>query len=114
LHQLAPREMEAEEDRRRQRRYVHLTELFDGGYRLDGYLDPIGGATLKTVLNGVLGPRRKDDERTPSQRRADGLEEIARRCLGSGELPVRGGQRPHLTITATQVVKTVPQPIRAR
>ncbi|HEY4027636.1 MAG TPA: DUF222 domain-containing protein, partial [Candidatus Dormibacteraeota bacterium] len=31
LHQLAPREMEAEEDRRRQRRYVHLTELFDGG-----------------------------------------------------------------------------------
>jgi hypothetical protein len=101
LHQMAPREMEAEEDRRHQRRYVHLSEVFDGGYRLDGYLDPVGGATLKTALDGLLGPRRKGDERTPGQRRADGLVEVARRCLDSGELPVRGGQKPHLTVTAT-------------
>jgi hypothetical protein len=101
LHQMAPREMEAEEDRRHQRRFVHLSEVFDGGYRLDGNLDPVGGATLKTALDGLLGPRHKGDERTPGQRRADGLVEIARRCLDSGELPVRGGQKPHLTVTAT-------------
>jgi hypothetical protein len=101
LHQVAPREMEAEEERRHRRRWVHLSEVFDGGYRLEGYLDPEGGAILKTALNSVLGPRRKGDERTPGERRADGLVELGRRCLDSGELPARGGQRPHLTITAT-------------
>jgi hypothetical protein len=101
LHQVAPQEMEAEEERRQRQRYLHLSEVFDGGYRLEGYLDPVGGATLKTALNGLLGPRRRGDERTPGQRRADGLVELATRCLDSGELPVRGGQRPHLTITAS-------------
>jgi hypothetical protein len=101
LHQMAPREMEAEEDRRHQRRCVHLPEVFDGGSRLDGYLDPVGSATVKTAIDGLLGPRRKDDERTPGQRRADALVEMARRCLDSGELPVRGGQKPHLTVTAS-------------
>src|SRR5262249_39851964 len=73
----------------------------DGGFEVEGYLDPVGGATLETALLGLLGPRQKDDERTPSQRRADALVDIARQCLDSGELPVRGGQRPHLTITAS-------------
>jgi hypothetical protein len=101
LHQLAPQEMVAEEERRHRRRYLRLSEAFDGGYDLEGYLDPEGGATLKTALNGLLGPRPKDDERTPGQRRADGLVEIATRALDRGDLPVRGGQRPHLTVTAT-------------
>jgi hypothetical protein len=101
VHQLAPREMEAEEQRREDRRYLHIREAFDGGYAIEGYLDPERGARLKTAINAVLGPRRKGDERSPGQRRADGQDELARRALDSGELPVRGGQRPHLTITAT-------------
>jgi hypothetical protein len=101
VHQLAPQEMEAEEQRREDRRYLHIREAFDGGYAIEGYLDPERGARLKTAINGVLGPRRKGDERSPGQRRADGQDELARRALDSGELPVRGGQRPHLTITAT-------------
>src|SRR5207247_2315020 len=80
---------------------LRLAELFDGGYAVEGYLDPVGGATLKTALHGLLGPRRKDDKRTPGQRRAYGLVELATRVLDSGTLPVRGGERPHLTITAT-------------
>jgi hypothetical protein len=101
VHQLAPREMEDDEEQRRRRRYLRLSEAFDGGYDLEGYLDPEGGATLKTALNGLLGPRARDDERTPGQRRADALVEIATRTLDRGDLPVRGGQRPHITITAT-------------
>lgn len=100
LHRLAPIEMESEEERRHRRRYLRVSEAFDGGYDLEGYLDPIAGAKLKTALNGVLGPRAKGDERTPSQRRADALDEIVTRVLDSGQLPVRGGQRPHLTVTA--------------
>ena len=101
VHQLAPREMEAEEQRREERRYLHMREAFDGGYHLEGYLDPERGARLKTAIDGVLGPRRKDDKRSPGVRRADGLDEIVTRVLDSGRLPVRGGQRPHLTVTAT-------------
>ncbi|HSS48036.1 MAG TPA: DUF222 domain-containing protein [Thermoanaerobaculia bacterium] len=101
VHRLAPKEMEAEEERRHRRRHLRLSEAFDGGYDVEGYLDPVGGATLKTALEGLLGPRRKGDERTPGQRRADGLVELATRVLDSGELPARGGQRPHLTITAS-------------
>ncbi len=101
LHQLAPRELEDEEERRHRRRHLRLAEVFDGGYELEGYLDPEGGATLETALEGLLGPRPRGDERTPGQRRADGLVELARRVLDSGRLPRRGGQRPHLTLTAT-------------
>jgi hypothetical protein len=101
LHELVPQEMVAEEERRHRRRYLHLREAFDGGYELEGYLDPEGGATLKTALNGLLGPRPRQDQRSPGQRRADGLVELATRVLDRGELPVRGGQRPHLTITAS-------------
>ena len=101
LHQLAPEEMLAQEEQRRRRRYLHLRETFAGGYELEGYLDPEGGATLKTALEGVLGPRPKGDERSPGQRRADGLVELATRVLDRGELPLRAGQRPHLSITAS-------------
>jgi hypothetical protein len=101
VHQLAPEEMVAEEERRRRRRHIQLSEVFDGGYEIAGYLDPVGGATLKTAIQGLLGPRAKDDERTPGQRRADALVEIATRVLDQGDLPTRGGQRPHITVTAT-------------
>ena len=101
LHRLAPREMEAEEERRHRRRYLRLAEAFDGGYELEGYLDPVAGARFKSALDGVMGPRARGDERTPGQRRADALDELVTRVLDSGGLPVRGGQRPHLTITAT-------------
>ncbi len=101
LHRLAPQEMVAEEEGRHRRRYLRLSEAFDGGYELEGYLDPEGGATLKTALNGLLGPRPRQDRRSPGQRRADGLVELATRVLDGGELPVRGGQRPDLTVTAS-------------
>src|SRR5213080_4463089 len=41
----APKEMEAEEDRRVERRCLHIRELFDGGFELEGRPTPVG-ATL--------------------------------------------------------------------
>ena len=101
LHEYCPRELEVEEARQRDNRYFYMAQAPDGGFNLTGYLDPVAGVTLKTAINGVLGPRRKDDLRDPGQRRADGLTEIATRVLDRGDLPVRGGQRPHITLTAT-------------
>jgi len=100
VHELAPREMEDMEEERVRQRYLYMREIFDGGFELQGYLDPEGGATLKTALDGILGRKARDDHRTPSRRRADGVIEMATRVLDSGTLPVRGGVRPHLTITA--------------
>ena len=55
---------------------------------------------MKTALKGLLGLRSKDDERTPEQRRGDAVAELARRRLDAGDLPERGGERPHLTLIA--------------
>ncbi|MBV9100857.1 MAG: DUF222 domain-containing protein [Candidatus Dormibacteraeota bacterium] len=35
------------------RRYLHLSQTFDGVYVIDGLLDAEGGATLKTALNAL-------------------------------------------------------------
>ncbi|MBO0685382.1 MAG: DUF222 domain-containing protein, partial [Candidatus Dormibacteraeota bacterium] len=101
VHQLAPREVEDLEQRRIERRYLRITEAFEGGFDIQGYLDPERGLRLKTAIDGALGPRQKDDHRSPSQRRADGLDQVVTRLLDSGRLPARGGERPHLTVTAT-------------
>jgi len=100
-HQLDPNEVANDEQREHRRRWLHLSQAWDGGYDLEGHLDPEGGTTFKVALQGLLGPRLKEDDRTPAQRRADALVEIAGRCLDSGQLPLRGGQRPHISITAT-------------
>jgi hypothetical protein len=83
-----------------ERRRLHLSQSLGGLYFLEGTLDSEGGATLCTALDAVMGPPAQDDERTPAQRRADALVDLARRQLDGGELGQVGGQRPHLTLTA--------------
>ena len=66
--------------------------------RLDGVLDPEGGATVLAALMPLAAPGGADDDRTPAQRRADALVELARRALDSAELPTTAGERPYLQI----------------
>jgi hypothetical protein len=87
-------------NRAHERRRLHLSESLDGLFFIDGILDAEGGATLRTALDAVMGPPARGDERSPAQRRADALVDLARRQLDGGELPVTGGQKPHLTLTA--------------
>ena len=82
------------------RRALHLSQMMDGVFRIDGMLDPEGGATLQTALNALMAPELAGESRRPAERRADALVELARQRLDSGELPEVGGQRPHLTVTA--------------
>ncbi|MGQ0775236.1 MAG: DUF222 domain-containing protein [Pseudonocardiales bacterium] len=77
----------------------------DGTVRLAGTLDPEGGARVKEDL-GSLNQRRAPidgvpDERSPARRDADALVEAMTSLLDEGDLPTRGGQRPHLVITLT-------------
>src|ERR1700736_151104 len=80
-------------------RFLHVSQTFDGIFRIDGQLDAEGGAVLRTALDSVMGPRRDDDDRTASERCADAAVEIAHRQLDGGQLPEVGGQKPHLAVS---------------
>jgi Domain of unknown function (DUF222) len=75
----------------------------NGVVSLAGKLDPEGGARVLEVLNSLNGRRAAvdgvPDLRTPARRNADALVEAMNCLLDEGELPTRGGQRPHLVLT---------------
>ena len=66
-----------------------------------GVLDPEGGAVVRTAAEALAGRNGMDDARKHDRRLADAVVELAARSLDSGMLPQRGGQRPHLQVTAT-------------
>jgi len=83
------------------RRYLHLSQTWEGMFVIDGRLDPEGGATLRTALNALEEKWVLGDERGAAERRADALVELARQRLDAGTLPEVAGQKPHLTVTAS-------------
>jgi hypothetical protein len=81
-------------------RYLHLSQAFRGNWVLDGQLDPLTGEEIHTELRrlerelfdadwaaakAIHGDttRLEDLERTPAQRRADALREMARRSAAT-------------------------------
>ena len=82
-------------------RSLHLSETTSGMYRLDAWLDPAGGAALKAAIESLSRPLGADDVRTPKQRRADALVEIAHQAMDQGRLPKRNGARPHISVQTT-------------
>jgi len=79
-------------------RRLQVTTMADGRVRLDGLLDPEGGAYLKTALGAALGPRAKDETRSTGQRNADGLVDMAKRALDGRQFGTSGRQVPHLNV----------------
>jgi hypothetical protein len=82
------------------RRYLQLSQTWEGMWVIDGRLDPEGGATLKTALNALEEQWKVGAEPAAVQRRADALVELARQRLDAGTLPDVAGQKPHLSVTA--------------
>ncbi len=105
-HCLQPDEVLSDANEQHERRYLYLSQTFDGIFRIDGQLDAEGGAVLQTAINSVMGPPAADDNRTAAQRRADAWVDIARRQLDSGQLPQVGGQKPHLMVTVDMATLT--------
>ena len=98
-HQVDPEGAQDAFARARARRRLSLGELPDGMLTLEGRLDPEGGALLRTALEQLTPPPRPGDRRSPAQRRADALTELARRGLDGRPGARAAGRRPHLVVT---------------
>lgn len=82
-------------------RRLQVSQSFEGTWFLDGVFDPIAGEVVNKALRDIEGERFKADwaqgrervgdlRRTPAQRRADALVEMARRARAmpaGGRLP---------------------------
>src|SRR5215471_18106269 len=80
----------------------HLTLSRQGSMvAIRGQLDPQAGAAVITALDALTRPPTGDDLRTPGQRRADALADLATGALDRGWLPSIGGQKPHLAVLIT-------------
>jgi hypothetical protein len=100
----------ADPDARRDfaRRGLTLAPL-DGMLLVRGQLDPEGGAALSVALDALMLPPDSDELRTPAQRRADALMELARGALRGGQLPTVGGMRPQVGVLLPPAA-LLPQP----
>jgi hypothetical protein len=90
---------EAEENYTRRR--LHISQMADGMYAVDGLLDPVTGASFRTALDALAKRKGPEDERTRSQRMHDGLGELVNHAMDQGTLPRRNSVRPHINITTT-------------
>jgi len=85
-----------ESARQYDRRYLYMSETFEGMFRLDGLLDPETGKAVRRVFKRAMElDKDADERRTTGQRRADALLDICRAskpCLesGPGRSPVNG------------------------
>jgi len=78
------------------RRYFSLSQTFEGMMKGDFLLDPAAGEVVLTALSALTPPRREGEERTPGQRRADALVDLARAVLDSGVAP--GKEKPQVLV----------------
>jgi len=87
----------------RSRRRLDVCPTSTRMVHVQGELDPEGGEALLTALQAMvdadLRAAGRLDLRTPTQRRADALHELARRYLDSPDRPAVAGERPHITVT---------------
>src|SRR6202165_5270211 len=83
------------------RRRLHVSMLSDGMHAIDGVLDPVGGAALRTALESLAKRLGPDDDRSHKQRMADAVAELAHHAMDDGRLPKRNGVKPHVSVTTT-------------
>jgi hypothetical protein len=81
-----------------QRRRFDYTRRANGMIEGDFALTETAGEAFVTALDALMLPPDANDERTPSQCRADALEDLSRSFLEGTETPEVGGEKPHLNI----------------
>ncbi len=105
---LDPDGTEPREDRAWRSREFRITDIGGGRHRVAGTLTAEGAATLKAALDPLAAPRPSSDgqrdPRSPGQRSADALVEMAAGFLRFGDLadlPKSHGTSPHVHVTVS-------------
>lgn len=94
-----PDRLPASERERYDRRRLHLSGLLDGMAAIDGLLDTEGATFVREALQFLAKPADADG-RTPAQRRADALVEMARFVIRHHDIPVGTKRRgPRITVS---------------
>jgi hypothetical protein len=83
------------------RRKLHISMSSDGMHHIEGVLDPVGGAAVRTALDSLAKKRGLEDDRDHKQRMADALVEAVHHAMDEGKLPRRRSVRPHISLTTT-------------
>ena len=96
-HATDPEGFAAEQNRATEARSLKLSPCEDGTLLLEGWLDTIGGAALRSAIEPLALPRGDHDDRCRERRYADAFVEIIGHVEDTGSLP----QRPHLQVTAS-------------
>jgi hypothetical protein len=90
---------EAAAQRRFEQRHLSIAKTFGGMVALSGLLDPESGEVVLSAIGALAQKSGSDDSRTPGQRRADALVELAGHRLACPGLPGSAGERPQLVVT---------------
>src|SRR5579862_8499268 len=91
----------ADDNHAHERRWLDCDQTYGGVFVLRGEFDAEGGALLKTAIDALSHGLSAGEERSPSQRRADALVDMAATQLRCGDHRDVHGQRPHLTLTVS-------------
>lgn len=83
-----------------EREHLDVAKTF-GGYHVNGFLTDEHGEALRAAMDSVMGAPTPGDERTPAQRRAQALADLARTVLDNGLSGTGAAVRPHVTVTVS-------------
>ena len=75
-HAVDPAAFELKVEEAHERRQLFISECGDM-YRIDGWLEVSAGAVVKSAIDAVARPLGANDSRSPKQRRADAITELA-------------------------------------
>jgi len=73
---------------------------------LNADFDALAGTTVTEAVAAATDPPTEGDDRSPARRRADALTRICRFFLDHADLPVEGGERPHLAFVVKRDAHT--------
>jgi hypothetical protein len=80
--------------------FLDLAKTF-GGYHVAGFLTDEHGLLVTAAINAVMGAPAAEDTRTSTQRRAQGLADVARTVLDSNQASPGAAIPPHLNVTVS-------------
>jgi hypothetical protein len=99
------------DDAQQESRRLHIRQLFNGMWNIQGLLDPETGQAVEAAIEAAIATKTcDDDERTITQRRHDALGDVARSSLTANTRPAGNGQRAQISLVLNHTDGTAHTP----